>query len=418
MNRQTKASSRSFAVGVRSLLAATCAVLGTLSCADAADDSHANTVALGLLLPYSGNDTGMAVNFEWAAILAVERVNAAGGIRGKPLRLVGADTHSRVDRGKQSAKCLIEEGAVAVLGMESSDIAQEVEPTFFEHDVALISPVVGSADDTSVGCTSRWFRLAPSAKTMAEALAKQMIASHVPAIAVLSTPDAYSKAFGNSLAKRFKSLGGSVSLQAELDPTAASYGELLEQVTGAGVSDIVLSAPPTTAAWVASEAYLTFRAKVNWYLSPLLKTDLLIQNAAPGALDGARGVAPKLFETEDGFAQAFKERAHDIPLEGAYFYFDAVVLAAYALQLASSTDEGAISAEAFKNALLTIARPVGITTTWTELDKGLDGIAAKQSVYYTGLTGPMQFDACGARRIGAFSNWSIRAGRIISETGT
>jgi len=409
---------QSCAASVRSLLAVTCTVLGTLSCTGSADDSHANTVALGLLLPYSGNDAGMAVNFEWAAELAVEHVNAAGGIRGKRLRLVGADTHSRLDRGKQSAKFLIDEGAIAVVGMESSDIATEVEPTFFEHDVALISPVVGSADDTGVGCTSRWFRLAPSAKTMGEALAKQMIASHVPTIAVLSTPDAYSKAFGNSLAKRFKSLGGSVSLQAELDPTAGSYGELLEQVTASGASDVVLSAPVTTAAWVASEAYLTFRSQMNWYLSPLLKTDLLIQNAVPGALDGAKGVAPKLFETEDAFARVFEKRAHDLPMEGAYFYFDAVVLAAYALQLASSADGGAVSAEAFKDALMTVARPVGFTTTWAELDEGLEGIAHDRSVYYTGLTGPMQFDACGVRKIGAFSSWSVRAGRIVSETGT
>jgi hypothetical protein len=157
---------------------------------------------------------------------------------------------------------------------------------------------------------------------------------------------------------------------------------------------------------------------MNWYLSPLLKTDLLIQNAVPGALDGAKGVAPKLFETEDTFARVFEDRAHDLPVEGAYFYFDAVVLAAYALQLASPADGGPVSAEAFKDALVTVARPVGFTTTWAELDDGLQGIAQNRSVYYSGLTGPMQFDSCGERKIGAFSSWSIRAGRIVSETGT
>ena len=391
-----------------------CLVLAPLSCAKPVDNS--DTVALGLLLPFSGSETGTAANFERAAILAAEHINAAGGIRGKRLRLVGADTHSSVEHGKESAERLINEELVAVLGMESSEIALEVEPALYENDVALISPLVGISDDTSVECTNRWFRLAPSAKTMGEALAKQLIASHVPSIVVLRTPDAYSTTFGDSLAGRFVSLGGEVSVEAELDPTATSHDKILKQVIASHTSDIVLSAPPRVAAWVANEVYVTFSAKVNWYLSPLLKTEVLIQNAAPGALNGAKGVAPKIFERKETFSRTFEERWDgDVPLEGAYFYFDAVILAAYALQLASSKDDGAVSAEAFKDAMVSVTRPVGITTSWNELDRGLEAIAKEQPVYYAGVTGPVNFDACGARRIGAYRSWSVRAGKIVDE---
>ena len=50
---------------------------------------------------------------------------------------------------------------------------------------------------------------------------------------------------------------------------------------------------------------------------------------APDALEGARGVAPKIYDTGADFPDAFASRWQgDQPLEGAYFYYDAVALGA------------------------------------------------------------------------------------------
>jgi len=384
----------------------------TLACTQTVDNS--NTVAIGLLLPFSGADTGTSANFERAAIYATESVNAAGGIRGKRLRLVGADTHSSGSRGIESGKHLINEGVEAVLGMESSDIAAQLEPIFFEQGVALISPLVGTADDTSVDCTNHWFRLAPAARTLGEALAKRLSVLLVPSVIVLSTTDSYSKAFGDSVVSRFTSLGGTVALRAELDATAESFGEVLDQVTRTGVSDVVLSASPSAAAWIVNEAFATLSTRLNWYLSPLLKTGLLIENVAPGALNNAQGVAPKIADTQDSFPQAFKSRWQgELPLEGAYFYYDAVAMVAYALQLAAN--ESTVGADAFIQAVSKVTGMKGVGTGWNEFKQGLDGIEAGQAVYYAGLTGPILFDDCGARTIGTVNTWSVQNGQIVND---
>ena len=55
-----------------------------------------------------------------------------------------------------------------------------------------------------------------------------------------------------------------------------------------------LSTSPRSGALFVNELAVFTQARPRLFLSPLLKTDLLLQNAAPEALEGAMGVAPKI----------------------------------------------------------------------------------------------------------------------------
>jgi len=359
----------------------------------------------------------MAANFERAAIYAVERVNAAGGIRGQRLRLVGADTHSDPARSIASAQYLIDAGVVAVLGVESADIAAEVEPMFFAHDIAMISPFVGTADDTTVSCDHQWLRLAPSARSLGEALAKELSAERVRSVAVISDTDAYSQAFGDAVGARFVSLGGSVALRVDVDPTRMSYAPVLQQIVDTGVTEIVLATSASTASLIVNESKVSFSTPLNWYLSPLLKTRLFLQNVFPGSLDGAKGVAPRLFEKDGAFAHAFQQRwPRDPALEGAYFYYDAVALVAYALEATGADAPDAQLREKFKSALVVAATQRGTPTGWDEIEQGLAMLEARRPAYYAGGTGPLVFDKCGLRKLGASSAWVVKRGLIVNDS--
>jgi len=393
--------------------------LGTVSCttADVQDDSH--SVAIGLVLPFTGVNAGTSANFERAAIYATSRVNAAGGIRGKRLRLVEADSHSSVLRSLESAKRFEDEGVVVVIGAENSDIAAAIEPVLLENGVAFLSPLVGSADDSLVNCADLWFRLAPAASTLGEALAKQLSADLATSVVILSETDAYSRAFGDAVSRRFESLNGQVVLRLELDSTTQSYDNVVDKLVDSGVSNVVLAASPRTAALVVNEFDAVTRTPPNWYLSPLLKTDLLVQNVSPAALNGARGVAPKIYETRDTFRLEFQDRwAGDHPLEGAYFYYDAIALVALALQVALPTDAGAIAPEVFKQSVLDSAETTGEVVTWNTIESGLRSSSAGKRVYYSGLTGPMVLNQCGARKIGTYSTWKVEGGKIVDDDAT
>jgi hypothetical protein len=197
---------------------------------------------------------------------------------------------------------------------------------------------------------------------------------------------------------------------------AQSYRSVVGQVLGTGVSTIVLATSPRTAALLVNEFSTATRSPIEWYLSPLLKTDLLVRNVSPSALEGARGVAPKIYAAVDDFQRAFEERWEgDQPLEGAYFYYDAVALVAFALQAVDTGDSGVSTSAAFKRAIIDAAGTRGQAIGWDELERGLETLREGERAYYSGLTGPMVLNQCGARQIGTSGSWTVKAGRIVND---
>jgi ABC-type branched-subunit amino acid transport system substrate-binding protein len=379
------------------------------------DESAPNgeVVTVGLLLPFTGPTSATTRNFERAALYAADRVNAGGGIHGRRLRIVSRDTHDDLERSRRSADELIAAGAVVVIGPESAEIAQAIAPALADHQVAFLSPLVGAADEVSLDCTRPWFRLAPSARSLGEALAKLAWAETVRSAAVLHSADAYDVALSDAVGARFAALGGQITLKLELDPNAQTYADVARQAIDAGVESIFLAAAPRTAALAINELEALSPRPLRWFLSPLLKTELLVANVAPDALEGALGVAPRIYDTSAAFPDAFGARWQgDRPLEGAYFYYDALGLLALALEKTIPTADGSIDVAQLQAAIQDAAAPPGEGVAWNEIERGLERTRSGNDIYYSGLTGPMLLDACGSRLLGATSTWQVQAGTI------
>ena len=138
------------------------------------------SVTIGLLLPFTGTSSATTSNFERAALYAAGRVNDGGGIHGQHLRILSVDTHSDPARAIQSAHKLIDAGALVVIGPEDADIAPTLAQLFTSHKMAMISPVLGAGVEANSDCIHPWFRLAPSANSIGQALAKQAFEHGVP----------------------------------------------------------------------------------------------------------------------------------------------------------------------------------------------------------------------------------------------
>jgi neutral amino acid transport system substrate-binding protein len=369
-------------------------------------------VRVGLLLPFTGTASATASNLERAALMAADRVNQAGGIDGKPMRIISRDTHSDPERGVEAARELAALGAVAVIGPESSQVAEELAPVLAEEKVLFLSPFVGAAADPGRTCASPWFRLAPSAKSLGESLAKQASSKGVKKVAVFHSDSPYDRALGGAAATRFTQLGGMVAVKLELDPNAQSYAHEVRAAIDAGVNNVILATSPRAGAIVINEFDALSRTEPRWFLSPLLKTDLLVQNVAPQALEGAMGVAPKIYERDGAFPKTFSDRwLGDQPLEGAYFYYDATALLAIALaKTAYSNTESELN-----SVMLEAAGPPGEQVRWDELDVGVERQSKGEPMYYTGLSGPLRLERCGARTIGITSSWTVAGGYIIDD---
>ncbi len=393
--------------------ASLCAALASLPAGCASDpQDDPSAVTIGLLLPFTGSESATASNFERAVLYARDRINAAGWVKGRRVRVISADTHSDARRSTESVKQLIEQGALVVIGPESAEIAAEIRPILDDKSVILLSPLVGAADDTTVDCAHPWFRLAPSARTLGEALAKEMVARKITRAAILHSNEEYDVALRDAVSKRFVSLGGKITFDVSLDPAAQSYAATLHDELDDGVDTIVLASSPRSAALTVNELAALSTTQPRLFLSPLLKTELLVQNVAPEALEGAVGVAPKIYDTSKEFPEAFGDRwLGDQPLEGAYFYYDAMALLAFALEKSTLRD-GKLDPAQVESAILAAAGPPGEPHGWNDLDAGLERLRAQDPIYYSGLTGPMLLTTCGARRLGTSSTWSVHAGAI------
>jgi ABC-type branched-subunit amino acid transport system substrate-binding protein len=396
----------------RSRVALCALVLAAAGCSST-DEAPTDGVVVGLLLPFTGSTSATASNLERATLYAADRINEGGGIDGVRMRVISKDTHSDVGRGLAAARELADAGAVAVIGPESAEIAEEIRPFLAEQQVLFLSPLVGAAADPSRVCETPWFRLAPSAKSLGQALAKQAKAEGVERVAVLYTSSPYDRALGGAAAARFRTLRGEVALELELNPEAQSYAKVISAAIQAGVTDVILAASPRTGAILVNEFDALSSKKPRWFLSPLLKTDLLVQNVAQQALEGALGVAPKIYEAGEDFPQAFSNRWQgDQPLEGAYFYYDAMALLAVALEKAKASGD---ETPDLSRALLDAAGPPGEGVRWDALEVGLARVADGEDLYYTGLTGPLSLEACGSRSTGTTSNWTVRQGTIVNS---
>jgi ABC-type branched-subunit amino acid transport system substrate-binding protein len=369
-------------------------------------------VKVGLLLPFTGDAAATSSNFERAAIMAADAVNRAGGIHGQPLRIVSKDTHSDLGRATESTNELFDEGVSAIIGTESADISQAILPSLVQHNVAFISPLVGSATASST-CTSPWFRLAPSAKALGEALAKLMSAKAVTSVAILSASDAFNAALADAAAARFTLLHGIVATRQVVSGNNQAFGKILNTIAQAKVDAVLVAVPPATAALAINESQIISGFRPTWYLSPLLKTDLFVQNVDPSVIEGAQGIAPAIDDTQVNYPIAFADRwLGDSPLEGAYYYYDAVALVAMGIEGAKVDASGQVSLKALNSAIRAVAGPPGQSTDWANLGAGLSGLANQDQYYYVGLTGTLVMSSCGERLMGMSSQWTITGGRI------
>lgn len=111
------------------------------------------TIKVGILHSLSGTIAIIERSLHNAELLAIEEINANGGVLGKPIEPVIEDPQSMVQVFNQKAKKLIlEDKVAAVLGCYTSASRQSVLPVFEEHNALLLYPTLYEAQECSKNC--------------------------------------------------------------------------------------------------------------------------------------------------------------------------------------------------------------------------------------------------------------------------
>lgn len=195
--------------------------LGNLACGP----GESPDVKLGAILSLQGAGAPYGQSIQRGIEMAVEQINAAGGVNvfevgQKPLILLVRDDRSLPAVGVQAAQELIDEGIVAAIGAVVSGVTLAVAPVFQQAQIVLMSPASSTPKLSNAG--SFIYRNFPSDDLEALNTADYVFnVVHVPEAAVIAQQSEFGLGQKNAFIQRFRLLGGR-ALGQESYPTDSS----------------------------------------------------------------------------------------------------------------------------------------------------------------------------------------------------
>src|ERR1700676_4204839 len=115
--------------------------------------AEGDTIKVGILHSWSGTIAIIEKSLHDAELLAIEEINAKGGVLGKKIEPVIEDPQSLVQVFSEKAKkLLLQDKVVAVLGCYTSASRQSVLPIFEQNNGVLIYPTLYEAQECSKNC--------------------------------------------------------------------------------------------------------------------------------------------------------------------------------------------------------------------------------------------------------------------------
>ena len=173
--------------------------LSLLSIALAACSGASNeTIKLGYIGPLTGDAASYGADTLHGVQIAVDEINAAGGIDGKQVELIAEDGKCTGSDAATAAQKLINgDRVVAIVGGQCSGETLAAAPIAEAAKVVMISPVSSSPDVTEAGAFI--FRDYPSDALKTKAMAKVFAEKGYGKIAIISENTDYATALRDSL---------------------------------------------------------------------------------------------------------------------------------------------------------------------------------------------------------------------------
>ena len=169
-------------------------------------------VRIGMIDPLTGVYAAPAQNEVTGAKLAVDQMNAKGGILGRPVELLVEDSANDVGTGVQKARKLIERDQVTFLiGDVNSGIAQAIAQVTNEKKVLHI--VSGGHTDTITGKDCKWnvYRVCNTTRMEANSVSDLLFNKYGKKWHFVTPDYAFGHTLQGALDANLKRLGGTVT---------------------------------------------------------------------------------------------------------------------------------------------------------------------------------------------------------------
>ena len=344
-------------------------------------DNASGPLKIGSLLPETGSLAFLGPP-EFAGVdLAVEEINAAGGVLGENIEHIRGDSgDTSSDIAQQTTDSHISAGVSAIVGAASSGVSFTVIDKIASAEIVHFSPANTSPDFTNYEDDGYYFRTAPSDTFQGAVLGQLMAKEGAKNAVFLNLDDAY----GNGLAKYASAAFTGTSTNIVYNPQAAEFSADVAKAKAANPDAIALIGFDETAK--------IFTELIKQGIGPdKVKTYLVDGNLSSGAyadlpagiMTGVKATLPGVFA--DGTLQ--KRLLGVDPALTDFSYapesYDAIILIALAAEQGGSTDGKTI-----RDNLVSVSKGGTKCTTFADC-KAL--IADGEDIDYDGVSGPVEF---------------------------
>lgn len=314
----------------------------TVSLIALAGAALAEPLKIGAVLPLSGSSATAGEDQRRGLELAVEEINAAGGVLGEPVQTMIEDSGARVPSALDAAKKLVTVDDVpVVIGEYSSGITIPVATYLVQEGRVHVNIGSSSGKVRDIGEGS--YSVIGLDNVSSAYAAQDLYDLGYRRVAVITPNNAFGQGAAGEFEKAFKALGGEVVNTVLYTEGQTSYRRELQQMDRTKPDAYFYSAYGKDAATINREAYELGLNQTQWYAGYM---SMCTSDSEPTYVEGQIGYDLN-FIGEDGQAyEAAYQQRYGEPFVTSFsgYAYDAAKLIMKAAEKAGSTDPAALRA--------------------------------------------------------------------------
>jgi branched-chain amino acid transport system substrate-binding protein len=186
---------------------------------------------IGVITSLTGAEQAFGAQHDRGYAIALEEINAAGGVLGKPLEIIKYDDQSKADVAVQGVSKLVDQDKVpVVIGAYSSQATGALVPAVVKRQVPLVIPTATA--DNVMSSKSPWvFRVCGGADDYAHATVDFLKTVQLPkSIAVVYENTNFGQANAEAMRKWAKTVGIPIVADEAYAAASPSYTAMLQKV--------------------------------------------------------------------------------------------------------------------------------------------------------------------------------------------
>ncbi len=318
------------------------------------------TIRIGYIGPLTGDAVSYGVDTLNGAKIAVDEVNAAGGVNGVKVELIAEDSKCNgADSASATQKLVNVDKVVAIIGGQCSSETLAAAPIAEAGKVVVISPISSSPDITTAG--DYIFRVYPSDALKGKALAAYFLKANFTKVAIISENTDFCQGIRSSVKKDLPP-GVKIVFDENVDPGTKDYRTLMTRL-----KDIDFDVFITNGQSDATVAEMAKQLRALGMKQQMVGTDTAdsatLGQIAKEAVEGLKPLSVPMLSEADvaaaDFAKTFRDR-HGEPKATMFF----AALAHDATRVLLQEIGKAGSGEALKDALYAVKDFTGIAGTF------------------------------------------------------